>query len=374
MNPTDLPRDFFSLALVILLLGMKHGFDADHLAAIDGLARYNARTRPRLARAAGALFSVGHGLVVASVAVGVSVLAHAWHVPQWLDAFGAWVSIGVLTLLALMNIVSVLRTPGQEVAKVKGWRSGMFARLLHAGSPVMVMGVGTLFALSFDTVSQAALFAVTATQFGGWRPALLLALVFVVGMLVIDAVNGVWIARLIRRSERSARVASRVMALAVSGVGLLTAALTFASRTLPDVDTWTQGKELWFGTAVVAVVGVSFAFGQQLARRYDDGSKAIVDTDRGRVLEPDSVQVARQDDRHGVLAAQHGAGEHVVAPEPVVGLVKIDTAFTIARERQGAPFLEQRLEPDLVACSSLRGCGLQHGVLLSGPRFLHRAG
>jgi high-affinity nickel-transport protein len=266
MNPADLPRDFVSLALLILLLGMKHGFDADHLAAIDGLTRYNARARPRLARAAGLLFSIGHGLVVMGVAVGVSLLAKVWHVPQWLEAFGAWVSIGVLTLLALLNIVAVLRTPGKEQAQLKGWRSGAFSRLLHAGSPAMVMGVGTLFALSFDTVSQAALFAVTATQFGGWRPALLLALLFIVGMLVIDGVNGAWIARLIRRSDRSARVASRVMALAISGVGLLTAALTFATRTVPNVDAWAQGKELWFGAAVVAVISVSFAIGQQLAR------------------------------------------------------------------------------------------------------------
>jgi high-affinity nickel-transport protein len=266
MNPTDLPRDFATLALVILLLGMKHGFDADHLAAIDGLTRYNARARPRLARTAGVLFSIGHGLVVVGVAIGVSLLAQVGHVPEWLEAFGAWISISVLTLLALLNIVAVFRTPGQELAQMKGWRSGMFSRLLHAGSPAMVMGVGTLFALSFDTVSQAALFAVTATQFGGWRPALLLALLFVVGMLMIDGLNGAWIARLIHRSDRSARVASRVMALAVSGVGLLTAALTFASRTVPDVDAWAQGKELWFGAAVVAVIGVSFAFGQQLAR------------------------------------------------------------------------------------------------------------
>jgi len=266
MSLADLPRDFASLALVILLLGMKHGFDADHLAAIDGLTRYNARTRPRLARVAGALFSIGHGLVVASVAVGVAVLAQAWRVPQWLEAFGAWVSISLLTLLALMNIVAVLRTPEQEVARLEGWRSGMFSRLLRAGSPVMVMGVGTLFALSFDTVSQAALFAVTATQFGGWRPALFLALLFVLGMLMIDGVNGLWIARLIRRSDRTARVASRVMALAVSGVGLLTAGLTLASRTLPGIDAWAQGKELWFGAAVVTIVFISFAIGQQLAR------------------------------------------------------------------------------------------------------------
>ena len=33
----DLPRDFLGLALVVLMLGIKHGLDADHLAAIDGL-------------------------------------------------------------------------------------------------------------------------------------------------------------------------------------------------------------------------------------------------------------------------------------------------------------------------------------------------
>ena len=266
MNPADLPRDFVSLAWLVLLLGMKHGFDADHLAAVDGLVRYNARARPRLARAAGVWFAVGHGLVVAGVALGVSLLAQAWRVPQWLEAFGAWVSIGALTLLALLNIVAVLRTPAQEVACLEGWRSGRFARLLHAGSPAMVMAVGTLFALSFDTVSQAALFALTATQFGGWRPALLLALLFIAGMLLVDGVNGLWIARLIGRADRSARVASRVMALAVSGVGLLTAGFCFASRTWPGVDAWAQGKTLWFGAAVVAVIAASFAFGQQLAR------------------------------------------------------------------------------------------------------------
>lgn len=266
MNPVDLPSDFLGLALVILLLGMKHGFDADHLAAIDGLTRYNACARPRLARSAGVLFSIGHGLVVVCVALGVSMLAQVWRVPQWLEAFGAWVSIGVLTLLAVLNIAAVLRTPDHEMTQLEGWRSGAFSRLLHAGSPLMVMGVGTLFALSFDTVSQAALFAVSATQFGGWRPALLLALLFVGGMLLTDGVNGYWIARLIRRSDHTARVASRVMALAVSGIGLLTAALSVASRTLPDVEAWTHGKALWFGAAVVAIVLLSFVLGQQLAR------------------------------------------------------------------------------------------------------------
>ena len=266
MTATDLSRDFLGLACVVLLLGLRHGFDADHLAAIDGLACHNAATRPRLARLCGVLFSLGHGVVVVGVALSVSLLARAWRVPQWLDSLGAWVSIGVLTLLALVNIAAVLKTPGDEVARLSGWRSGVFARLLRAGSPLTVMGVGILFALSFDTVSQAALFAMTAAAYGGWRPALLLALLFTTGMLVTDGLNGWLIWRLIHRSERTAQVASRTVALAVSGVGLLTAGLTLATRFVPAADLWAEGKGLWFGGAVVAVVLASFVIGQRLAR------------------------------------------------------------------------------------------------------------
>lgn len=262
----DIPRDFAGMALVVLMLGIKHGLDADHLAAIDGLTRYNAKPRPRLSQMAGVLFSLGHGIVVIGVALAVSTIAQAWHVPAWLESFGAWVSIIVLTLLALINVASVLRTPAHESASLIGWRSGAFARLLRANSPLMVMSVGTLFALSFDTVSQATLFAVTATQFGGWQPALLLALLFIGGMLATDGVNGWWISRLIRRSDASARVASRVMALAVSGVSLLTAALGIATQTLPQVNAWTENKALWFAAAIVTVVLASYLLGQQLVR------------------------------------------------------------------------------------------------------------
>jgi high-affinity nickel-transport protein len=266
MSPAELPREFIGLASVVLLLGLKHGFDADHLAAIDALACHNAPTRPRLARLSGALFSLGHGLVVVAVAVGVSLLAAAWRTPAWLEALGAWISIAVLTLLALVNIAAVVRTPHHETAHLAGWRSGVFGRLLRAGNPAMVMGVGTLFALSFDTVSQAALFAATAAQFGGWQPALLLALLFVAGMLLTDGINGWWIARLVRSGAPAARVTSRIVALAVSGVGLLTAGLTLTTRFVPAAEVWADGKDLWFGTAIVAVLAASFVVGQRLGR------------------------------------------------------------------------------------------------------------
>ena len=39
------PADWLSLLLLTFVLGMKHGFDADHLATIDGLTRHNVRVR-----------------------------------------------------------------------------------------------------------------------------------------------------------------------------------------------------------------------------------------------------------------------------------------------------------------------------------------
>jgi len=267
MNTIEPTGDFLGLALVVVLLGVRHGLDADHLAAIDGMTRYNAQSRPGLARRAGVLFSLGHGVVVVGVALSVSLLASQWQPPPWLSSFGVWMSVVLLSLLALMNIGSVLRTPADQAATLVGWRSGVFARLLQTGSAPMMMGVGSLFALSFDTISQAALFAVTAAQFGGWQAALLLALTFTAGMLVADGTNGWFIAHLVRRSDQTARVASRAMALTVAGVGLLTAALGAANQTLPGVARWTEGKQLWFAATVLAIVFASYALGQHLARQ-----------------------------------------------------------------------------------------------------------
>ena len=42
--------DSLALVLLVFVLGLKHGFDADHLAAIDGLTRYNLRQAPARAR------------------------------------------------------------------------------------------------------------------------------------------------------------------------------------------------------------------------------------------------------------------------------------------------------------------------------------
>ena len=87
-----LPDHWLSLVAVVFLLGLKHGLDADHLAAIDGLARFNAARRPLVARWSGLLFSLGHGVVVTTVAIVVATVATEWKAPEWLESTGARIS------------------------------------------------------------------------------------------------------------------------------------------------------------------------------------------------------------------------------------------------------------------------------------------
>ena len=77
--------DILGLAALVFVLGLKHGLDPDHLAAIDGLTRFNAQRRPRLSRWSGLLFSAGHGVVVTLVAVVVATVATQWHAPRLLS-------------------------------------------------------------------------------------------------------------------------------------------------------------------------------------------------------------------------------------------------------------------------------------------------
>ena len=262
----DLPSDGLALVLLVFVLGLKHGFDADHLATIDGLTRYNAVVRPRLARFCGSLFSLGHGAVVVVIAVGASLLSQGWAVPEWLESSGAWISITVLVLLGVLNLRAVYAAEAHEMVRPVGLKGRWVARSGHVSHPAGVELVRALFALSFDTVSQAALSAMAGVQAGGWLPAAGLGLVFMAGMLLADGANGLWIARLIARADATARIASRVMALAVAGISLLVAAWSLARMLAPTLDAWGEGKALLFGAGVMAVIFSSFLLGQRLAR------------------------------------------------------------------------------------------------------------
>lgn len=263
----SLPTHWFSLIAVVFLLGLKHGLDPDHLAAIDGLTRFNAARRPRLSRWSGLLFSAGHGVVVTSVAVAVATLATEWRAPAWLEDAGTWISIAFLTLLGIANLAAVMRTPRGEVVHAVGLRSRIFARLTRAEHPVLIAAVGAAFALSFDTISQAVLFSITGSNLAGWMFAASLGIVFTAGMMATDALNGLWVSHLVRCADRRAAAATRVMSLAIAFTSLAIAALAAARHLMPSLDASLEGWGIVLSAAVVLVVAAAYAVAICMAMR-----------------------------------------------------------------------------------------------------------
>jgi len=203
-----------------------------------------------------------------TVAVAYAIWAAGrWTMPDWLEDLGTWISVGFLAVLGLVNLFAVLGTPADGVVCPIGVRGRLFDRLTRTSRPAAVALVGALFALSFDTLSQAALFAVSATQLGGWAHSVALGLAFMLGMTVVDGANGLWIASLLRSADGRARIASRVLGLAVVGLSLGVAAFAVAERVSAPLAAWAAGRELAFGAGVIGVVAAASLLGIALARR-----------------------------------------------------------------------------------------------------------
>ncbi|HPU50744.1 MAG TPA: nickel transporter [Burkholderiaceae bacterium] len=247
-----LAPESLGLVAAVLALGFKHGFDADHLAAIDATSRLNRQAgRERAARWSGAQFSLGHSLLVLLIAQ-LSYHAGGVVLPDWLDATGAWLSIACLTLVGLLSI----RTAGQTVQ-----RGHALPRWLRPLAPLTVSRwgaavTGALFALSLDTLTMATWFAGSAARLGGAGTVLLLGAAFGAGMLMADGVAGWWVNRLAGAAalqrERGRRYAGWLIGLGA----LVTAALGVARQIATPLDEWADGHALPLGLALLAATTV----------------------------------------------------------------------------------------------------------------------
>ncbi|MGZ5067682.1 MAG: HoxN/HupN/NixA family nickel/cobalt transporter, partial [Usitatibacter sp.] len=132
-----LPTHWLALVGVVFLLGLKHGLDPDHLAAIDGLTRFNAARRPSLSRWSGLIFSAGHGVVVTLVAIAVATVATEWKAPAWLENAGTWISIAFLSVLGVANLAAVARTPRGVLVRAVGVRGRIFERFTRVDHPML---------------------------------------------------------------------------------------------------------------------------------------------------------------------------------------------------------------------------------------------
>lgn len=212
------------IVAMVFSLGLRHGLDLDHLATIDAISR-TIKDNKTLSKRVGLLFSFGHGLVVImfSLILGTGLVQQAQ--PSWLERFGTWVSILFLFLFGLITLYKVIfYQSSQSFSLPTGLKSYLFRK--HQGkhfSPLWVMLVGALFALSFDTFTQVALFSLSMNMMAGWLMSLMLAVIFMMGMMASDGLNGFFIASLIQGADNYSAMMSRCFGLLIAGFSFVIA-------------------------------------------------------------------------------------------------------------------------------------------------------
>ncbi|MRH86084.1 HoxN/HupN/NixA family nickel/cobalt transporter [Nocardia sp. SYP-A9097] len=207
------------LGVTAYTLGMRHAFDADHIAAIDNTTRKlvaeNGRARTHTV---GFWFALGHSsivfLMVTLLALGMRALAgpledegSALH--RLTGLWGTSISGTFLIAIGLLNLASLI-----GIWKVyRRMRGGDFdeARLEHelehrgalnrilgpvvrmVRKPWQMYPVGLLFGLGFDTVTEVGLLVIAggAAATGlPWYTILVLPLLFSAGMTLFDSLDG----------------------------------------------------------------------------------------------------------------------------------------------------------------------------------------
>lgn len=200
-----------AMGLAAYALGLRHAFDADHIATIDNTTRRLVRA-DRDARGVGLWFSLGHSTVVVGAALLLALGVHA--LAPMLDdessplrrATGVWgplVSGTFLLTIAAVNVVMLRRALRARADDAAGSHSHR-----HAGGPVTwalrrfewatdrpgrMYAVGLVFGLGFDTATEIGLLAITASAVLGqvaWYSTLPLAVLFAAGMSLLDSAQG----------------------------------------------------------------------------------------------------------------------------------------------------------------------------------------
>ncbi|MFJ4961739.1 HoxN/HupN/NixA family nickel/cobalt transporter [Streptomyces sp. NPDC088729] len=198
-------------------LGMRHAFDADHIAAIDNTTR-KLMHEGRRPLSVGFWFSLGHSSIVFALAVllslGVRALAgpvenddsQLHNVTGWIGTTVSGVflyAIAIINLVILAGIWKVFREMRsghydeaalEERLDNRGFMNRLLGRLMKSiTKPWQMYPLGLLFGLGFDTATEIALLVLAGTGAASglpWYAILCLPVLFAAGMSLLDTVDG----------------------------------------------------------------------------------------------------------------------------------------------------------------------------------------
>jgi high-affinity nickel-transport protein len=185
----------FSSIFLAFALGLRHGADPDHIAAIDNLTRNSFSHRPWLSRYCGTMFAGGHSIMVLSIAAIVGILgSHLGPYGATIENIGTWISIVVLVLIAILNVMQLRGNPDRIV----GVKTRLLPKILReATSPWVAVPVGLLFGFGFETSSQIVAYSLVLGIGSGLIGGLIIGAIFCLGMVCTDTLDSVIVHRLV---------------------------------------------------------------------------------------------------------------------------------------------------------------------------------
>lgn len=205
----------FFLIILVLLLGLRHGLDADHLATINAITQ-NISDKNKISKLVGVFFALGHGSIVIIVSILLSIGVQQ-SVPTWLKNFGDCISAFFLIAFGIWNLFGLIKEK-KHIHQINAInpKTLLFKPLTSSiNHPILIGSIGALFALSFDTVSQTAAFSLLATTTTSWFFAGFLGTVFTIGMMVSDGINGLIVAKLLNRADTFSTISAYLIKLTI---------------------------------------------------------------------------------------------------------------------------------------------------------------
>jgi high-affinity nickel-transport protein len=205
------------LGITAYTLGMRHAFDADHIAAIDNTTRklMEERTRPL---SVGFWFSLGHSTIVFTMCVLLSLgvrsiigevkddnsTLHDVTGTVGVSVSGVFLMVlGIVNLVILVGIVKVFREMrtghyDEETLEHMLAGRGLLNRVLGRATaavrkPWHMYPVGVLFGFGFDTATEISLLVLASTSAAlalPWYAIMCLPILFTAGMCLFDTIDG----------------------------------------------------------------------------------------------------------------------------------------------------------------------------------------
>jgi nickel/cobalt transporter (NiCoT) family protein len=213
-------------AVAVYVLGLRHGADPDHLAAIDNLTRNSVEQTPRLSRFVGSLFACGHTVMLLAIAGLVGLLGSRFaQQGPLLERTGTWISIALLLLLAAFNLRQL---SAGKTEHISGFKTRFLPAVLrNATSPWAAIPIGLLFGFGFETSSQVAAYAIAFGSRSGVTGAIAAASLFCLGMLCSDTLDSLVIHRLISYRSAKRRLSTRLWVWSISVFAVVVAMCEF---------------------------------------------------------------------------------------------------------------------------------------------------